>query len=905
LYIHFGIDFDGPVHAPVAQEWRQGELYVGPHKLLQWGEAQWGLSGSPANTEYLRIELYRQALTRHVQESVGQPFYARSLEADRFATATALLDMRDELLLCGWDFHLTETLPPRLRDFAAVEVFYQIKIADPALTAQTLGFAERFEALLAQIAKSDGLPPLHFQVYEPVEWYPPALRRFFHLMEQKGVSVSPRIFAPAAPPDTPLGRFQRYLMGEEHLQPLPPCAGEGNILIAKARHDASAARHLAQLLRENPTFHPLFLLPDLNLLPDQHFTAEGMPPMGLESASLARPSLQVLKLATVFLWEPVDVQKIMEFVTLPLKPLDTGLAIEIARVLAQKPGLFNDTWFAAIYGYLERPETTNAARRQYEFWFDRRRYRSETQVPVREVIEIYTFLEEWAREAHDENHPRYTALSVLAQQAQRIGELLEALPETRIGFLDLERIVRTVYEPAPLQPVAAQTGSFPYIHAAGALTTPVQTLVWWNYRFQQNAPPPDKWQAPERQYIASVCGTGLQKNADQSRLQLLLHHRPVLLTTDTWVLVMPEYVEGTAVSPGPLGGDLEAFFKKEYLGEMTVTLDSLEGDPALRKKWVLPKAERLAPVQTRRAPAHLYLRHPEYLPAPEYETPTNLEALFYYPHRWLFKKLRLVPTGLLSIDSDNRLLGNLAHRFFEMLLQEDLQSMERDYIRQWIDSKSKQLLEREGATLLLYGREPECNIFLKRITNAAWTFVELVRNNGWTVAGTEMDLDGLFENLPVQGKADIVLQRGDELAIIDLKWSGATRRRDMIRNGEDLQLVLYAHLLPPDGYWPFTAYFILEEGQLIARTADAFREARLAIGPQAPPYTDACSAILERMGKTWQWRMQQVQKGTIELRTARTADVLDAFYEGELGDLLEMKRADAKWDEYAILLNAF
>jgi hypothetical protein len=71
--------------------------------------------------------------------------------------------------------------------------------------------------------------------------------------------------------------------------------------------------------------------------------------------------------------------------------------------------------------------------------------------------------------------------------------------------------------------------------------------------------------------------------------------------------------------------------------------------------------------------------------------------------------------------------------------------------------------------------------------------------------------------MPVRGKADLVLSRGDELAILDIKWSGTNRRRELIRNGEDLQLVLYAHLLPPENCWPHSAYFILEDGKLVAR----------------------------------------------------------------------------------------
>jgi len=912
LHLHFGIDFDGTVYRPPTPA-RQGILYAGPQKLLHWLEAQLGLSGPVANTAYLRIEMYRQALGQHLVEAVAPPFYALSFDADRFAVATALLEWRDELLLAGWLFEAKQDQPARLQTLAAVEILYRNKTADPGMYAQTIGIADRYTAVIDKF-KTRTLPTIAIYLYEPEYLYPPHIQRLLRAAASQGIAIHPQELHPAAPEDTDLGRFQRFLTASQNTETLKHQNTETpkhqntktlkhqntNILIAHARHDTSAARHLAQLLRENPAVKPLLLLPDLNLLMDQHLALEGFPALGLQSASLARPSLQALKLAPVFLWEPTDIHKIMEFATLPLKPLETGLAIEIARVLAQKPGLFNDNWFAAVFGYLEREETSDNARKQYEFWFERRRYRAESTAPLRDVIEIYAFLETWAREYYEETGSKNSSLLVLGSQARRIKELLEALPEPRIGFLDLERIVRTVYEPSPVQLGPAEVDSFACIHVPGAIVAPAETVIWCNYRFVQNAPPPDKWQETERHYLEKQ-GIILQKPTDQSRLNLLRQYRPVLMASKQLLIVAPEYVEGTAVPPGPLLGDIESFFGAA-LHQMTFRLDDPSGDERLKQLFRLPDPEWLQPRLLNRTPPQLRLQHPEYLPESEYETPTNLESLFYYPHRWLFRKLRLVPTGLLSITSDRALLGNLAHRFFEMLLQEDFYKMDKRALQHWIDEKASHLLVREGATLLLYGREPERNIFLKRVKHAAWTLVELLRDNNWTVTNTELDLVGTFGTVPVKGKADIVLRRGNEWAIIDLKWGGANHRKDLIRNGEDLQLVLYADLLEPAGYWPHTAYFILEDGKMIARNAEAFREALTATSNPAPS-AEVCAQILQRMRSTYQWRMDQLRRGVVELRTARTASELEALYEGEMMEVLEMKQEDAKWDEYRTLLH--
>lgn len=126
MILHFGLDFDGIVHTP-PQPLSAGQLYAGPQKLLHWLEQQLGLSGYPENTDYLRIELYRQSLQQYLGELQNPEacFCYASYQSDRFATAVALLAWRDELLLAGWDFLAAANLPERLLVFSALESGFQ------------------------------------------------------------------------------------------------------------------------------------------------------------------------------------------------------------------------------------------------------------------------------------------------------------------------------------------------------------------------------------------------------------------------------------------------------------------------------------------------------------------------------------------------------------------------------------------------------------------------------------------------------------------------------------------------------------------------------------------------------------------------------------------------------------
>lgn len=428
----------------------------------------------------------------------------------------------------------------------------------------------------------------------------------------------------------------------------------------------------------------------------------------------------------------------------------------------------------------------------------------------------------------------------------------------------------------------------------------MENLVWWNCIYESSIPPPDKWQKKERLFLENQ-GIYLETPRQQSQRQQLLQIRPLLQASESLLLVIPTQVDGAEAVPPLLLSDIEAAFGHK-IQEFTYSLDNLSDRAKLAEWFKIPGQEDIKPRNAYRPKPLLQVSRPSQIPASAYETPTNLDSLFYYPHRWFFKqKLRLYRSSLLSVTGDNTLLGSLAHRFFEKLLKENLEGLDRRALHEWVDKESAQLLPREGATLLLYGREPERMAFLNKVKNAAWSLISLLRSNNWSVESTEMNLEGDFGGIPVRGKADLVLRRGDEKAIIDLKWSGSKRRKELIQNGEDLQLVLYAHLLAAGGEWPHTAYFILEEGKMIARNTAAFKEAVVA-GKGGQDHAEACAAIFDKMQKTFAWRLDQINKGQIELRTARSAPELEAIYEGQLFELLEMKNEDARYDDYSTLL---
>jgi PAS domain-containing protein len=181
--------------------------------------------------------------------------------------------------------------------------------------------------------------------------------------------------------------------------------------------------------------------------------------------------------------------------------------------------------------------------------------------------------------------------------------------------------------------------------------------------------------------------------------------------------------------------------------------------------------------------------------------------------------------------------------------------------------------------------------------------VATINANKWRVHATEKLMEGTFAGFPVKGKADLVLERNGEMAIIDMKWSGAGRRRDLIKNEADLQLVLYSRLTTPDDSFAHTAFFIIDEGKFIARNNEAFKDV-VGISPDSD-FRDTHQRIWDKMQRTFHWRMEQLRNGKIEVRTTATQKRLEALYMDELLDILELPDADAKYDDYRTLIHLF
>jgi hypothetical protein len=895
--IVFGLQLDHKI-PPVGMGGEGIDYFFGPQQFTVWLEKRCGIKQPEESQETLRIEIYRQHLTTYLQ-SFPEAFFGKSFYADPFATAKTLLHLRDDLILSGWSRRSDAQTPERLATLSQLENILLENISWPK------GWADRQNFLLSRLPFK-GTQNITIYFIEPPDLWPSYWQRVFSLLEEGGAQWKQIPSFPTADESSDLGIFQRFIQeGSQGQTTKVSGKGDGSLCILTGKRDTELASWFAKWINENKTWFPILLLPDKTRTIDHALISEGLPSLGLQTRSDARPLLQLLKLVPEFLWQPIDPIKLLAFLTLPLQPFPRQLAKKLASILAKKPGLFGLEW-QEILLLTEKQETAEdwqIIKKEYDFWFLRKRYSLKESVPKKDLVELFTHMYIWSQGEIKDHESKLS----IGNQTQTILKLLENLPETSLSHLEITRLMRTALEPIARSPFQAQKNHLKVTHHATAILEPVDDLIWWTFTEKEKDYFFSRWYADELHYLQEE-GVYPDLPAKENRRLSWYRKQAFLKTKKRLFLFLPDRVEGAEIQPFPLFGDLNACF--ESLLPLQISLDvHLKNTPppssvALLSGFNLPPIQMIQGSYPENSPLFLELKQINELPERAEESFTSLESLFYYPYKWAFKyPLGLYPSESLQMVDDKRLFGNLAHRLFEQLfMNTSYWSENESFIQQWLMNSIPPLLEQEGATLLLYGKEPERVSLIKKLSHALITFIRLMKRSGWEPEAVEKKLSGRFCDLDITGYADLILQRGNERAIIDMKWSGKSYRTDLLKNKEDLQLALYHSLLNQNGNYDqiYTGFYIIESALLLSRNPEAFSEASRIESSENPAMTYA--GILQKMSQTHQWRKKQLADGLIELRNKENSKLLEEYYGAVLLDLLEMKKEDSKFDDFKTLV---
>jgi len=831
--ISLGLHLDGQRASTPAD--RLGRVTVGPLGLLTILETQLGLLGErPSQSE--RIVQYRDSLKK-----VDSPsrFYHETFATDELGTAATLLGWRDSWYLHGWDGKFAQVAEQRLTDLAAVEECAR------GVVAPSIG--ERLRAVLEVMGRRR--PAIsEVRLHDPLGTFSGRWRDVLGKL--------PLVDASAATEPSKggfLGRLQGSLIEAARGCAVSSIAWQADdtVMVVRAETRALASAWLAAQVR---TTSSLVVAPSDGADLDIAIVGAGRPGLGLREPSAFRPSLQVLALALEILWEPLNFYGLMQFLTHPICPVPGFVRRQLAAKVADRPGIGGRRWESVMSEIADHyGDNADAVLQKVRPWVEHPRFAQDMGAPVEVVQERVERLADFFRaRLGDTDQANRIAYNAGYSQCRACAESLRALKAQGVAAIrprQLQKLVAQATAHGSENPllVAEVDAGLAITHPAAAVE-PIDQVIWWQLTMPV-LPSVYPWSAAE---IRSLAQAGVELPSMDEQLAHTTQHwlRPILAARKKLVLVLPP--KGEEVHP--VWQMIEAVVDRAVIQPLEALLTTAtsssqaivhKGLPQRKRWWQLPDG------------IHVPLRQKESF--------SSLELLLFNPYHWLLRyPAQLRPSRIIALGGDFRMLGNLAHALVEAFYaRADALQMSDRAFDTWFTQTFERLVIEEGALLLMPGRRSDLEGFRHRLCQAVTRLRQQMAKAGIAQVTPEMELSGNFAGGDLSGFADLVVQKSDtDFGIVDMKWSGAKKYPEKLKQNRHLQLAIYAELFrQKNGVWPSVAYYILDRARFFAPDTRLFPDAD-AVASQSGENT---AQLWQRFNASWCWRKAQIEAGRFEV----------------------------------------
>ncbi len=775
------------------------EFCGGPETLLGWMETQLGLA-CPGTHKSNRVTEYANAL-----DAVSDALFSASMKTDRWATASELLSRHDELLLAGWDEADRDSLPQLVRDLSR---------ATQGQSFLFPGEAGRLRRVLSALEQGQTLPAHRCILSDtPDVW--PILWRAVLAKLTTAVAVKHR---PRALEGTALHSAQTVVRGMASSN----IVQDKTFRFVATRSETAACEFVAASLSAavDKLADTVIYCEDDNVAIrlDACLQRVGLPTTGASTLSRAHPVLQVLPLSLSLCWSPVDAQTLLGFLTLPVKPLSHHVAARLASSLAQEPGLGSSKWDEAVNELCSKTnDPEGKIRERMETWLLCQRVARGSTIPSIMIGNRCRLVAQWAagralRLDDDPSSPAGLAhaLRIAAGQASLLGKLVQSqgkeVSESQLARL-LDEAMSIGIETTPC--IEADGGPR-RVRSLAEIVGPCKRLIWLGLGTTDT--PSCRWTASQ---LSQLRAAGLDlddgsrqlsalRSAEERGFSSVQEFFLAVLVPKDWEqrwhplwLAIRTVLEGCD-SPSALE-DLIAANDGQALAPARFTLNEQSIQPPQKERltWTVP-------------PGHLCDRTTA--------SATELQDRLACPLKWVLNyQAKLRPSPVADLPSTHQLKGTFCHSVLERVfgsggpLPSAAAAVER--VRQIFEER----LPLDAAPLAQAGRLIERQKLRDELLNATRVLVEALSAGGYHIVGVEVEVSKDAFGKTLNGSIDCVAARDDgSEVIVDFKYAGRNKYREMIRDGKAVQLATYAYSRSSDaGVFPAVAYLVLADAQLL------------------------------------------------------------------------------------------
>ena len=864
-----------------------GNIYCGNTQLLQRLLFYAGVPYMPTRNEE-RIACYLTSMQDKVDES--SPFY-KSFQTDSAGMSRTILAWRDALVEVGWN--------------AKTYTGDSIKLAlirDIEPDVMPKGEADYWYTLI-QVASAYRILPenIKIEVTCAKNEIKPHIAHILDKQQEVGVNIEYCTEKKSCAIGN-LGKIQETIIGKSNEKIVldeKDCtfryisfANEDDALryVATEPIDESAVYFCSKPKRFDNT---------LRLL--------GKPTIGSSMAAGSPQVVQLFMLGNGLFEYPLNIHRIIEWLNLPINPIDRGLRRALCNALTESGGINNSEWNKAKSDYITSSEDEK----------EQKKLAQQTDIflpiPESDIIDTASVkdfndnLRKWVTKLLAMKNFPYDdivreQIASIESYCTSLIKMLDKAPK-EFCFLDLQLWCKNIAQPCTYGQYDPEVNSHTTISSLGDLHDIADNIIWFPAEDSGIvAYPFENFNDAELAEIESS-GAMPYKREHHTKMNQMAMQR-ILFNTKALTIIEAEKCNGEKVARHPLVLQLNEYIKgglKSIAQHKTLTEEYTIVDHQVNNQSKNPILEELD------KQVKLKERHERYEDVEKQaESYSSLSQLIQHPFTYVCERCaKLDDHAMPSAQDLEKTLGNVAHLIIEKVFDGRPVKDACYYYKTEYESIFEESVNEKGLLLRL----PEYAIDLRRLKNkmqyALDKLAQVIIENGLTVDSCEYDFrlakwTEAGDGVTLGSRADMLLSDSNGGKVIfDFKYSRSKSRKTEVEENRALQLEVYRYMAKQE-FGKDTkvrvAYVLLPDVTII--TADDFDD----IETIQVKKDRTCADVIAEAANSYRFRWKQLKAGKIERvegRSVGTGEYGEQMADKGLLPLSEYKRiySEDKFDK--------
>ena len=596
----------------------------------------------------------------------------------------------------------------------------------------------------------------------------------------------------------------------------------------------------------------------------------GKPTIGSSMAASSPQVVQLFTLGNGLFEYPLNIHRIIEWLNLPINPIEKGLRRALCKALTDSGGINNAEWNGAKDKYLTSIEDEKDKERfakQVDIFLP---IPQSDDIDVEKVKAFNGNLRKWATsllsmEDFPYNDIVREQIVSIESYCTTLIKMLEQAP-AEFSFLDLQLWCKNIAQPSAYGQYDAEVSSHTTIATMGDIHDVADSIVWFPAEDIGIVAYPFEMLNNAEYSEVEAAGAMPYNRAQHTRINQAEMQR-LLFNTKSLTIIEAEKSNGEKVARHPLvlqlseciEGGLKSIAEHKTLSDEYTATD----------RQVINQSENPILIELDEG-ARLKERYERYEDeAKQAESYSSLSQLIQHPFTYVCERCAQLDDQVMpSVQDLNRTLGNVAHLIIEKVFDGKSITAACNYYKTEYAAIFDEAVSEKGLLLRL----PEYAIDLRRLKlkmkEALDNLAKTIINNGLTVEACEYEFKQAKwakagDDVTLGSRADMLLRddKGGKV-VFDFKYSRSHKYyKELIENNLTLQLEFYRYMAKQE-FGKETnvrvAYVLLPDVTIL--TADDFDDIdTITLNPER-----ADSNVMNEAANSYRLRWEQLKAGKIE-----------------------------------------